>query len=366
MLSSLSLLSADANAAPVDEGDLVTLDGGLAQITLMGLLQVHAAPFVQDDALVDNGDPADQAGFRLRRARFGFTGVAYGMIDFELSAQATHAKGMDVLDAWVGYRGLTSLSFFAGARKVPYSRFALESASRTALADRAYAVRAMAPFRQLGITVEGDIGAGIANFAVGVYNGFARAGNFHEGYTENAALAGNRFTRLAYVARIEAAPMGPVGATLADLDGGSMRIGIGGGMYFDHGETVETLGIEADLVLKVSGFHLAAEFLYDDATPADEPTSTGTIPSAVTRMAVVSQLGYLIVPERLGATARIEWIDDNTELDNAGDQLIATIGMQYYFRRHHLKASLEFTHREELSGLSIDNDSLMLQAQFSL
>jgi hypothetical protein len=83
-------------------------------------------------------------------------------------------------------------------------------------------------------------------------------------------------------------------------------------------------------------------------------------------MAVVGEVGYVILASQLGVTARVEWIDDNTELDNNGDELIITGGLQYYFRRHHVKAGLEFTHRTELEGISLDNDSLILSLQLAL
>lgn len=364
-LATAVAVGAPAHADDNDDADLIVLDGGFAQFSLTGLLQTQLVPWQGDDALIVSGDPADAPGARIRRARLGVKGWAWGNVDWELSLEATSA-GMDLLDAWVGYRGLTGIGFVVGARKVPYSRFALMGAGDGALADRPLGVRAMAPFRQVGLTIEGDVGNGILRWALGAYNGFSRSQSFNEGYRETTALEGNRFTRLAYVARAELAPLGPVGDGMPDFSRKGMRLGLGGGFYYDDGKTIETLGFEVDAILKVSGFHLAAEYLYDSAEPADQPTTDSTIPGPTDRMALAAEAGYLLVGEELGLTARFEWLDDNTELDNNGDQIAVTGGLQYYFHRQHLKAQLEFTHREELEGIALDNDSLMLQVQFKL
>ena len=357
--------AAPARAGTADDADLVILDGGQAQIRFIGLLQAQVAPYVGSQAFLVNGDPAESPGFRLRRARVGFGGSAWGDTDFELSLQASPA-GIDLLDAWVGWRGLTSFSVYAGARKIPFSRFALNSTRSNALIDRPLGVRAMAPFRQVGVTVEGDVGDGLLRWAAGVYNGFVRSTTFHEGYGEATALQGNRFTNLAYAARLDLAPFGPVGAGLADLDQGSFRGALGGAVYYDDGKTIKTLGWEADLLVKIAGFHFAAEFLWDSADPATQPTTANVIPTTITRTSAVAELGYVILSAQLGVTVRGELLNDDTNVDNNGDEAIFTGGVQYYFHRNHLEAALEYTHRAELHGVKLDNDSLLLQLQFAL
>jgi len=354
-----------ALAGDNDDADLVVLDGGFAQITLLGLLQVEATPWLGDDALLVNADAADDQGFRLRRARLGVKGFAWGDVDFELSMEAS-ADGMQLLDAWVAWRRITGLGVVVGARKVPFSRYALVSAMDSALIDRPFGVRALAPFRQVGLTLEGDVGDGIARYWLGVYNGFTRRPSFGLGYDEATALDGNRFTNLAYAARVELAPLGPVGDGLPDFDRGGARLGVGGSFFYDDGRTIQTMGWEVDAIFKIAGFHLALEWLNDSAEPSDTPETDATLPTTIDRMALTAEAGYLIIGDELGVAARFELLDDNTELDNAGDQIVIGGGVQYYLHRQHLKAVLEFTHREELEGQSLDNDALVLHVQLAL
>ncbi len=359
------LAASSAHADPRDDADLVLLDGGMAQVTLIGLLQLQATPLLGDDARLANGDPGDAAGFRIHRARFGLKTYMWGNTEFALSVQAS-TRSFNILDAYVAYRDINFLNIVVGSRISPFSRFAQLDAHRGSLADLPFATRAMAPFRQVGVTFEGEIGNGLLKYAVGAYNGILRGEDFIRGYEQTPALEGNRFTSLSVVGRAELAPLGATGTTLVDFERDKLRIGVGGSFLFDPGETVETLAWGVDLVLKVRGFHFGFEFLADSAEPSSTPTVPSPIPSAVDRTAMVGELGYLIWEDILGLTARVEWLDDNTALDNAGDQLIVTAGLQYYLHRHHLKAQLEYTHRTELHGISLDNDALMLQVQTSL
>lgn len=354
------------HASPADDdADLVVLDGGFAQLTLLGLVQVEAAPWLGDDALIANGDPADTAGFRMRRARLGTHGYAWGTVDWELSLQAS-GEGVNLHRAYVAYRGINFLHIVGGVHDVPFSRFALSGAGRGALADRPFGTRGMAPFTQLGLSIEGEVGESLLKYAAGAYNGFTRGASFFEGYREEPSLDGNRFTNLAYAARVEIAPLGKLGQDLPDFDRKGIRIGVGGSFYFDPGKTVETLGWGVDLIMKFKGLHLAAELLMDSASPSHKPTTDATVPGSVDRMSLVTELGYMILADCLGVTARFELLDDNTAQDNAGDAIVVTGGVQYYLHRQHLKAQLEFTHREELKGIALDNDALLLQLQFQL
>lgn len=348
-----------------DDADLIVVDGGFAQFVLNGLLQTQFIPLLGEDARVESGDPADAPGVRIRRARLGVEGWAWGVVDWELSMQAD-PEGMQLLDAWVGYRGLTGLGVVVGAKKLPYSRYAMMGAGDGALVDRPLGVRAMAPFRQVGLTLEGELGEGLASWALGVYNGFSRSPSFNEGYRESTALEGNRFTRLAYLAHVALAPLGSLGEGMADFERGGLRAGLGASFYFDHGKTVETMGFEVNLMAKIAGLHFLAEFLYDSAEPSTAPTTDATLPDAIARQALITELGYLVLDDRLGVTARFEVLDDNVDLDNNGDQIAITGGLQYYLHRQHLKAQLEYTHRRELKGLALDNDALALQVQFKL
>jgi len=331
----------------------------------VGLVQVQAAPWVGEDNLIQDGDLAEEPGFRLRRARFGLKGKAWSLMDFEISTQAD-VYGIDLLDAWIGYRLGSEIGFTVGAKKVPFSRFALMGSGKGALIERPMGTTAMAPGRQLGLTIEGDIADGAFGYALGVYNGFERRTNFFEGYAHGAALLGNRLTRLATVLRLTTEPLGTLGSTMADIEGGDFRVGMGASGFYNGGTTTTTYGWEVDLHMKVAGFHLAAEYTQDHAAPVEKPTTSLTVPAEIGRSALAAELGYMILPAQLGLTVRGEMIDDNDGEESNGDVLVIAGGIQYYWHQTGLRAGLDFIHREELKGQARDNDSLVLQLQLEL
>ncbi len=329
------------------------------------LLQSQAAIVTGDDNLLENGDPAQREGFRMRRARFGLVGALAPKLSFEVSAE-TAADDVQMLDAWIGYRLGTPVGLVLGARKVPFSRFALHSASDGALIDRPLAVQAMAPFRLVGLTLEGTLSHGLLKYALGAYNGPERRANFHEGYANPSGFEGNRFDRLAYVARVDVQPLGDVGPGLPDFERGDFVFGVGGSFFFGDGYSVETTAWEADLVMKARGWHFVAEAIFDSATPSSQPNTPTDLPAGVDRRAFVAETGYLLLGDLLGATVRAELIDDHTGLEDAGDQLVVQGGLQVYLNRHFAKLQLDYIHRSELHGPSLDNDTLLLQLQLGL
>ena len=355
----------DSAANAADRGDLVVLDGGMAQVALYGLVNAQAAVYTGGDNLLQNGDVAEQPGFRLRHGRLGLRGWAFGELSFMVSMETAD---MDVrpLDAWLAYRPFEALGIVVGAHKVPFSRYATTGAAYGSLAERPMSVDAMAPFRQMGLTLEGTIGEGMARYAVGVYNGLDRHSNFHDGYVENAVYEGNRFDQISVAGRLSLEPFGAVGKEIADLDGGGLRLGVGTSVLHNEGATTRTTAWAADLVIKVHGFHLIAEYLSDLSQPTEDPTSPSTIPAEAERFGVVADMGYMVLPGQLGLSVRGELYDDDMAMDNNGDQVVITGGIQYYWHRHHFKVSIDFTHREELYGFALDNDSLILSAHFAL
>jgi len=348
-----------------DRGDLVVLDGGVAQIAFYGLVSTQAAVYTGSDNLLQDGDSAERPGFRLRRGRFGVRAWAFSYLEFMVSME-TADFDVRPLDAWIAYRPFSFMGATLGAHKVPFSRFATTSSARGSLIERPLSVDALAPYRQMGVTLHGEIGAGLASYSLGVYNGLDRHTNFHDGYVENAVFQGNRFNKISVAGRLSLKPLGTVGPDIADLDEGGLRIGVGMSVLHNEGATTRTTAWAADLILKVAGFHFIAEYLADTSEPAIRPTTPQTIPAQADRFGLIAEAGYMILPAQLGVSGRFEWFDDDENVENSGDQIVATGGIQYYWHRHHFKASLDYTHREELAGPALDNDTLLLSAHFSL
>jgi hypothetical protein len=173
----------------------------------IALLQVQATPYAGEDSFHQAGDIAERPGFRLRRARFGLGGDLLRQIDFALSGQiGSEDEGtLLVHDAWAGYTGLPYLQVFAGAKDVPFSRSALTGAGDGALIERPFAVRAIAPFKQVGIQLGGKVARGAFQYQAGMFNGFQRSDQFSRASPPPAASRPSRSGRSGARRRISGA-----------------------------------------------------------------------------------------------------------------------------------------------------------------
>ncbi len=348
--------------------DLIRVDIGPLTIAPTLLIQTQAIPYVGKEAFLPSGDPSERGGFRMRRARFGLEGKLYDRVPFKINAEfSSDAKGSARLhDAWFGYDKWKAFQFYAGARNLPFTRSSIADSGSGAMIDRSFAVRAMAPFNQLGMSAEGHFWKGALSYAVGVYNGLERSDRFFEGYGENSALLGNRFDGLTYAGRLESEPLGPLGPTVEDLQKGPLRIGMGASFFFSNGGTRDLLGAGGDVILHAHGFHLMGEFISNHSSPHTVPTQSTSQISTVQSLAVVGEAGYVIVKRRLGINTRFEWINPNTSIKDEADSWIVSGGLSYHVLHDFLKAQLDFTHRQEIHGSSLKNDSLIFQIQLNL
>lgn len=332
------------------------------------LLQVQVAPYAGEDSFYQAGDIAERPGFRLRRARFGVSGDLDEAIRFAISAQlgGSDDGALRLHDAWAGYTALPQLQIYAGAKEVPFSRSAMVGSEATALVDRPFAVRAMAPFHQVGVQVEGKVAEGAFLYSAGAFNAFQRSDQFYAGFAQSYAALGNRFEGVAVAGRVGTEPLGALGRTVQDLERSPFRIGAGAGGFYSGGGARTLAGAGGDVLLHASGLHVLAEVLWMRAAPEEVPSQPITQVTSIASLGVVGEVGYMIVPRTLGISGRVEWIDPNPDADNEGDNFITSAGVSYHAFEDILRAQLEYTHREETHGLSLANDAVTLQLQLSL
>jgi hypothetical protein len=348
--------------------DWLRLHAGPLTVEPTVLLQVQAIPYAGADSTLQANDPAERGGFRFRRARLGFEGRVFHRVPFAISAEFnSDNKGTAVLhDGFFGYDRYKFLQVFVGAHDVPFSRSALTGSGDQALIERPFAVRAMAPFHQLGAHLEGHLWNGGLNYFAGVYNGLQRTDQFFTGFVENSAMLGNRFDGMTYAGRLTSEPLGGLGRTIEDLHHGKFRLAAGASTFYSDGGTRGVLGLGGDLLLHFKGLHVLGEFLANRSTPKLTPTQPSNQTATVTSIGAVGEVGYVLFKDRLGVTARFEWLDPNTAVKDESDSWIVTGGLSYHVLHDFLKAQVDYNHRQELHGKSLQNDSVVIQAQLHL
>ena len=348
--------------------DYLKLTVGPITFLPIALVQAQAAPYVGKNSFALAGDPADTAGFRLQRARFGLevnlANQGRGAVSVELGSREDGQARIH--DAWLAYVGFPYAQIFAGAQTVPFSRSAIVESANTALVDRPLAVRSMAPGHQVGVVGRGSVADGAFSYDVGVFNGFHRADQFYQGYGQNYAPFGNRFNGLAYVGRLGTEPVGKLSPTIADVTHESPRFGVGASYAYSDGGASGVHNAGVDALLHAKGFHLLGEFLFSSVQPKSTPTQTTATVVKVQSIGAVAEVGYMVVERLFGLNARFEYIDPNTSVANEGDALLFGGGASFQFLDGIIKTQLEYMHREERHGLSLQNDYLMLQGQLAL
>jgi phosphate-selective porin OprO/OprP len=112
--------------------------------------------------------------FLVRRARFEVDGRLYRWIGFKVEADFT--EGVSLKDAYLDLRFFPELRFRAGQFKVPSSLEELTSSRFIDFVERSM-VNELAPARDRGVMLYGDLLGGAVSYALGGFNGTGEDAN---------------------------------------------------------------------------------------------------------------------------------------------------------------------------------------------
>lgn len=151
-----------ASASITDRGAAITSDDGAYELRLRAVIQTDLRLFVDDER-----KHTDQVLFR--RARPYIEGKIARAVTFRLMPD--FAEGKTVLyDAWFDVRANDALRLRVGKAKPPFGLERLVNDAAITLGERGYPT-ALAPNRDLGVELHGDLWGGVLGYAVGVFNG---------------------------------------------------------------------------------------------------------------------------------------------------------------------------------------------------
>ena len=335
MISALILLAGTAQAADI-QPSLLT--------------QIQATVFDQDvDPQADPatwGDPEDDPGFKVRRARAGFEGsdedFIYGVVlgmssGFDAISSGSHDVG--VVDAYGGWRMTDTLAISAGVQKVPFGRELLMSAGEILFQDRSLISNHIAPGRDVGILL--DTHTAGAHLQAGVFNG-------------NNELLGDDNPGFLFAGRASYTIGGdePV-STHGRVD--NLIWSTGSNVAYNQGLATDELDLGADLLLRVGALAVLAEVQMATITPTASDVAEPDVLAATTMRGGTLQVGY-----SHGAwepALRVEYFDSDTAHDNNGDLMVINAGVTGHFADDHFRAGVGFVHREELGGNALANDT---------
>jgi phosphate-selective porin len=352
----------------------------LFELAIGANLQFRFTNFKFDD--VPNAQP-DADEFRVRRFKLYLTGYAFDphlTYRFQVAFENVANGKLLLDDAWLNYRFMDEVSAQGGQSKTPYSRDELFNDGVIQFQERAAAVDAFKPGRDIGAGFTGTVGKGLFVYYAAVFGGV--------GQTTLRAT-----DHVMPMLRLVVNPLGELGQGEADLDAKpDPRISVGvdgftntlkkiddrnfesnvpnyasstgwlgrGINLFRTGENVAIRSASADVQFKWSGFSAQAEYFLGRA----EGDTGGAILRA---KGWYGQVGYLVVPGKLDIALRDAAVDSNRAVSR---DVVSTVtgAIDYYFRRHNVKLQGEYSrvHRQLPAGGAANDKVFRLQAQLML
>lgn len=158
-----------ATTAPVvavnDKGLSVKTPKGDYEIKFRGLVQADHRAFLGDDA------PAFNDSFLFRRIRPTFEGNLGPLIGFRITPEFA-GDSATIVDAYVDVKFDPRYTLRVGKLKGPVGLERLQSGGAIALIERGFPTE-LAPNRDLGAQLQGELARGTVTYAAGVFNGAA-------------------------------------------------------------------------------------------------------------------------------------------------------------------------------------------------
>ena len=327
------------------------------------MVQTYATLYDQDEnTLADPagyGDPEDDFGIKIRRARAGFTGksdiLKYAMIfgvaspyDALIAEPDTDAQLIDAsisLKPIVGQR----LWITAGTQKIPVSREQIMSSSDLALGTRAISSVWLVPNRETGVLVDYTVGKkpSRVKLQAGAFNG---SGSF---------LGDNNAGKM-LVSRVELMN-GQKSSYKTYGVVENMVLGVGGDFYLDRDIAVDKMSYGGDVLFRMKGLAVLGEFRMATITPTNTDIAQPGVLTETQQMGYLAQVGYTIKEYEIAA--RYQTFDDNTAVDNAGDAASVRGGVTWHGPKDVVRSGLAYEKRMEPGSDEIANDSVQMWFQ---
>lgn len=348
-------------------------------------LQTNLSMHYYDDEGLDkayNQDNIANSGFAIPYAILGFTGKAFGKIDYNVSIDAAASGGAILQQAWIDYAVNPALRFRAGKFKTPFAHayltmlgetlFPIMPTSLTATSIMPYSLNAVTPTIGTGFDLGFEMHGLIKNrwgYELGIFNGTgASVNSATKGFSDD-----NHLPSLLYAARLTYQPKGAMPATqgnakMQHLD--KMLIGISAN-YNNEAESESTNDFRTGLEFAwlKDRWYFAAEGYYMHVGF----TKRQKIDEAFNYWGAYAQVGYFVAPQwQVGL--RYDWMDRNGSSKDGSLNSPAVV-CNYYVPNTNIKLSgmYQFTGRwghdtqldRDLDDLGISTHTAMIMMQYA-
>ena len=311
------------------------------------------------------GDPEDDPGFKLRRARLGMSrapelgatpqervgfSIILGMSSGADPIIAINPGEIGLIDAHMSFAATENLTLSTGLVKVPWGRENQFSSLQLPFQDRSIQSNHMVSLREVGAVAVWEGPKGI-RLSGGAFNG-------------NGSLVGDTDPLLLFAARAEWAMKGQhrrALRTFGTVD--SPVIGVALDVAYNNQAATDELVLGGDVIVRVKGLAFMAEGHLSQITPLGGVEAPGVL-SQTTRIGAYAQAGYSIA-DRWEPVVRWETWDEDTARSDNGDLMHVYAGVNSHWLEDSLRVGGGYVLRSERGGLSVPNDTARLWIQYS-
>lgn len=306
------------------------------------------------------GDPEDDIGFKVRRARAGFVG-SWERLDYSvvvgMSAGADPILGaateaVELVDAFVGYTwgqpASLAVNVSGGVVRVPFGRENLMSVGQLPFQERTVQSNHLGPFREAGVL--GDLQHGGLRLRVGAFNG-------------DGSYLGDRDPGLLLASRAEyTLGSGDPYRTYGIVEG--FTLGVAGDFMWNPEYATTTTSFGGDVIARAGGLTVLVEGHGQRIVPTGTDIEAPGVLDPTLRWGGFAQVGYAL--GMWEPVARVELFDDNTAATDNGDVALGTFGVTGHLLEDHLRLGGGYVLRLERGGQSLPNDTVRLWAQVNI
>ena len=349
-------------------------------------MQTKANFHYYDDEGLDkayNQDNVANSGFSMPYAIIGFTGKAFGKIDYNVCVNAAASGGNILQQAWIDYAASPGLRFRAGKFKTPFTHAYLTTlgetlfpslpTSLTAVAILPYSLNAVTPGIGTGFDLGVEVHGFIANkfgYEVGLWNGTGSAQN----NATKTISDDNHLPSLLYAGRLTYQPKGAMPMTQGNpklLNEDKMLIGISANFNNEaENESTNDFRAGVEFAMLKNRWYIGAEAYYMHIGF----TKREKIDETFNYWGGYAQVGYFVHPQ-VQVGVRYDFFDRNgTSKDGFLNMPAASVN--YFIPKTNIKLSAMYQyigrtkHATQLNrdiddlGISTHTAEVMLQYAF--
>lgn len=315
-----------------------------------------------------NQDNVANSGFAVPNAILGFTGRAFGLIDYNLSINSAATGAAILQQAWIDYAASEAVRFRVGKFKTPFSHAYLTTLGETLFPSLPnsltqciilpYSLNAVTPSFATGFDLGVEMHGIIKNrwgYEIGLFNGTGINNN-----SASKTLSDDlHIPSLLYAGRITYLPYGEMPATQGNpkmLNTEKMLIGASVNYNVEsENESTNDFRAGIEFAWLKNRLYLAAEAYYMNIGF----TKRQKISESYNYVGGYIQAGYFVT-KNLQPALRYDFLDRNG-LDRAGFLNMPAVGINYFVPKCNLKLSAmyEYVGRTgHSSQLDRDEDDL--------